>query len=68
MTLKNAMRYIPSTELVTVSDWATADIYIDRETAATIGWGSQYKQHMAKEVLSMSVGRDYHDMIILVRA
>lgn len=67
MTLRNAMQLMRYNEIVTVADWASGEIYIDRETVATACWSREYEKLMKRDIMSLSVGREAHDMIIAIK-
>lgn len=68
MKLHQIMGTITSIELVTIADFRTADILVDCQVKDNIIEGKQYEELREMEVASISVGKDYHDLIILVSA
>ena len=68
MKLHHIMATITSTELGTIADFRTADILVDRQTKDNIIEGKQYEELREMEVVSISVGKEYHDLVILVSA
>ena len=67
MTLREVMQAMRYNDIVTVANWPSGEIYIDRETVATACWNREFEKLMKRDVMILSVGREAHDMIIEIR-